>query len=170
MNKPATFTIRKLLEADNEQYRALWWHAVTEHAMFFRIAAEDDATKFIPTRFSDDSFTVGAFIDERLVGIVSVERDARKKMNHKALVFRMFVHPDAAGRGVGKQLLHEATREATRIKNVRYLYLTVLATNQRAVHLYSSLGFKEFAREVGAVRIDGQYVDELQLALPVQIE
>ncbi|HEX2585096.1 MAG TPA: GNAT family N-acetyltransferase [Steroidobacteraceae bacterium] len=168
MNDSSTFVVRKLIEADNEQYRALWWYAITEHSQFFRIAPEDESTKFIPTRLADDSFTVGAFLDGRLVGIVSVERDSKKKMNHKALVFRMFVHPDAAGMGLGRQLLKEAIRGMVSINSIRYLYLTVLATNERAVHLYSSLGFKEFARESGAVCINGEYVDELQMALTIQ--
>jgi len=165
MNDSSTFVVRELIEADNEQYRALWWHAITQHSQFFRIAPEDESTKFIPTRFTDDSFTIGAFLDRKLVGIVSVERDIRKKLSHKALVFRMFVHPDAARCGVGRQLLNKVIREMAAIKSIRYLYLTVLATNERAIHLYSSLGFKEFAREPGAVCIDGEYVDELQMAL-----
>ena len=168
MNHPLTFVVRKLTNVDNEQYRELWWHAVTEHAMFFRISPEDEATKFIPTRFVADSFTVGAFAGARLLGVVSVERDIRKKMNHKALVFRMFVHPDAAGHGVGRRLLQQVIDDMTKIKNIRYLYLTVLASNKRAIHLYSSLGFKEFAREPHAVCINGEYVDELQMALPTR--
>ncbi len=167
MNKPSTFTVRKLIEPDNNQYQVLWWYAVTEHANFFRISPQDDATKSIPTRFTDDSFTLGAFSESQLIGIVSAERDIRRKMNHKSLVFRMFVHPDVAGLGIGKRLLDEVIRGMTEVESIRYLYLTVLASNYRAIYLYSSLGFTEFAREIGAVCINGEYIDELQMALTI---
>jgi len=166
MNEQAV-TIRKLIDSDNEHYRALWLHAITEYAAYFRVSPDDDTTRFIPTRFTADSFTIGAFFGTKLVGIVSIECELRKKINHKALVFRMFVHPEAAGRGVGRRLLQTVIDSMTTIEAIRYLYLTVLASNLRAIHLYSSLGFKEFAREPGAVNINGEYIDELQMALPI---
>jgi len=116
---------------------------------------------------SPQTVLFGAFSGSTLVGIVSAERDTRKKVNHKALVFRMFVHPDAAGCGIGRRLLEDVVQTMTTIEMIRYLYLTVLASNPRAIHLYSSLGFKEFARESGAVRINDEYIDELQMALHI---
>src|SRR5438105_7364065 len=144
MNEQAEVTVRKLTDSDNERYLALWLHAITEQAAYFRVSPDDDTTKFIPTRFTADSFTIGAFSGSTLVGLVSTEREVRKKINHKALVFRMFVHPDAAGRGVGKRLLEQVIEKMATIEPIRYLYLTVLDSNLRAIHLYSSLGFKEF--------------------------
>ena len=156
--------IREIQATEHELYRALWVHAITDHASFFRIAPEDDLTTGIPTKFAADSFTLGAFRGADLVGVVSVERDARAKLRHKALVFRMFVHPDTAGHGIGKALLQRVIATAASIAGLRYLYLTVLANNFRAIQLYTALTFQEFAREPGAVRIDEQYVDELQMA------
>ncbi len=121
-----TITIQYLEKSDNESYRSLWIYGITEQAMFFRISPEDDLTTGIPTRFTPDSFTLGAYSQAGLVGIVSVERDAKIKVNHKALVFRMFVHPDAAGCGVGRALLERVITIAKSTENLRYLYLTVL--------------------------------------------
>jgi len=156
--------IRKLGQDDNGAYRALWLFGITEHASFFRIAPEDDLPTGIPTRFLLDSFTLGAFSGTDLVGIVSLERDPRVKATHKALISRMFVHPRAAGKGAGRALLQQLIADALNLGDIRYLYLTVLASNIRAIHLYSSLQFKEFAREPGGVLIGDQYVDELQMA------
>jgi GNAT superfamily N-acetyltransferase len=94
---------------------------------------------------------------------VSVERDARKKLRHKALLFRMFVHATSAGHGVGRALVHEAIAQARCIDGVRQLYLTVLDTNERAVHLYSTIGFIAFAHEPESVKIGINFVDELQM-------
>jgi hypothetical protein len=65
----------------------------------------------------------------------------------------MFVRPDAEGSGVGKLLLREAIVAAEALRDLRQVYLTVLATNERAQRLYASLGFRGYAREPGAVRI-----------------
>ena len=152
-----------MLPADEEQYSALWRVALVEQAEFFRIALEDHPEQHLPTHFAEDSFTIGAFEQNRLVGSVSVERDFRRKFRHKALLFKMYVHPDAAGQGTGRLLLLEAMHQAAKIDGLRQLYLTVLASNTRAIHLYRSLAFVEFAREPEAVDIGGYYVDELQM-------
>jgi len=160
--------VRLLHPEDEAQYSALWRAALVEQAECFRIALEDNPLQHLPTHFAEDSFTIGAFDDAKLVGSVSVERDFRRKFRHKALLFKMFVHPAAAGRGMGRMLMQEAIEQAAKVADLRQLYLTVLASNARAIHLYRSLGFVEFGREPEAVNIDGVYVDELQMqyALP----
>jgi ribosomal protein S18 acetylase RimI-like enzyme len=156
--------IRKLEADDTDAYRALWFYAITEHSHFFRAAADDDLPRGIPTQFIPDSFTLGAFIGGKLCGIVSFAREPFAKARHKSLISRMFVHPDAAGQGAGRKLLQQLIVLAKELGDLRYLYLTVLASNTRAIHLYSSLQFREFAREPGAVLIHGSYIDELQMA------
>jgi len=156
--------ILELQPGDNECYKNLWLSGITEHPEFFRIALEDDPDPIIPTRFDSCSFTLGAFSDKKLVGVVSFERDTRHKLRHKALIFRMFVHPAAASQGIGKALLERVILIANKLPDLRYLYLTVLASNERAIGLYSSLKFKEFAREIGGVNISGHFIDELQMA------
>ncbi len=156
--------IRKLEPDDTEAYRALWLYGITEHSTFFRIAPDDDLPMGIPTRYKPGSFTLGAFTGQKLTGIVSFERDLRSKTRHKGLISRMFIHPDAAGQGAGRELLKHLIYLANDLGDLRYLYLTVLASNTRAIHLYSSLQFREFAREPGAVLINGSYIDELQMA------
>ncbi|MCX7032452.1 MAG: GNAT family N-acetyltransferase [Arenimonas sp.] len=156
--------VRLLGQEDEAVYRALWLHAMTSHSEFFRTSPNDDLPRGIPTRFCQDSFTLGAFLDQALVGIVSFERDPREKTRHKGLVFRMFVHPDSAGHGVGRELIQSLVSLTQGLGDLRYLHLTVLASNTRAISLYSSMQFVEFAREQGAVLIGDTYVDELQMA------
>lgn len=158
-------TIRLLLPSDEAQYSTLWRAALVEQAEYFRIALEDNPAQHLPTHFAADSFTIGAFEQNRLVGSVSVERDFHRKFRHKALLFKMFVHPDVAGQGIGRLLMVEAIQQAGKIAGLRQLYLTVLASNPRAIHLYRSLGFIEFAHEPEAVNIGDIYVDELQMQL-----
>lgn len=155
--------IRLLEQSDCESYTALWRFALKEFDAFFRISLADEPFPQIPTRFTRESFTLGAFLGSELMGSVSIERDSRAKLIHKALLFRMFVHPDATGQGVGKSLVIEAISHAQFMQGLRQIHLTVLHTNDRAKSLYTSLGFKEFAREPQSVKINESYIDELQM-------
>jgi cyclohexyl-isocyanide hydratase len=160
---PPEPALRTLEPSDDSGYSALWRYGLVEHGHFFRSALDDDGAAGIPTRFTPDSFTLGAFIDGRLIGITSLERERAAKLRHKALISRMFVRPDAEGSGVGKLLLREAIVRAEALGDLRQVYLTVLATNERAQRLYASLGFRGYAREPDAVRIGDGFVDEIQM-------
>jgi len=160
--------IRELQVNDNPQYRALWLNAITKHEEFFRTSIEDNSEPNIPTEFSDDSFTLGAFINGELVGILSLMRDSKVKIQHKALLFGMYVEPSKANKGLGKELLHEIISRAKINYSIRQLYLTVLASNERARNLYTSLGFSVFAHEPQSVKILDNYIDEYQMVLFVE--
>ncbi len=160
---PAEPSLRSLAPPDHAAYAELWSHGLVEHGHYFRSAPADDTAPGIPTRFAPDSFTLGAFLGSRLIGITSLERERAQKLRHKALISRMFVRPDAEGSGVGKLLLREAIVQAEALGDLRQVFLTVLATNERAQRLYASLGFRGFAREPAAVRIGDDFVDEIQM-------
>lgn len=157
-------TIRLLNSSDEVAFEALWRFALTEQADFFRSDLSDFAKLAIPTAFTEDSFTLGAFsVEGELVGIVSLQRDIKVRLHHKALVFGMFVHPSAAGQGIGKQLIEQLVVEVKKQPAIKQLYLTVLASNTRAQRLYVSFGFKKFAHEPQSVCIKGERVDEWQM-------
>lgn len=155
--------IRTLQETDKTLYSELWRNALVEQDEFFRISIENEPLPQIQTKFSNESFTLGAFVNSSLVGTVSIERDLRTKLKHKALLFRMFVHASAAGQGIGKALIKEAIFQAKSIQELRQLYLTVLDTNERAIHLYKSVGFETFAHEPESVKINTKFIGELQM-------
>ncbi|MCY1250884.1 hypothetical protein D9M72_645760 [compost metagenome] len=60
--------------------------------------------------------------------------------------------------------LVEAVVDEARGK-VEQLQLTVVSSNAAAIRLYSKLGFAEYGLEKRALRIDGQYLDEVLMAL-----
>lgn len=113
-----------------------------------------------------DAFTLGAWVAEReLVGTVSFERETRTKLRHKGLLCRMYVRADASGKGVGRRLIQETIKRASEIAGLEQINLTVVASNAKAKHLYASEGFKSFALESRALKINGAYFDEAQMAL-----
>jgi len=82
-------------------------------------------------------------------------------------VFRLtiVVHPGFTGQGIGTALLAELMDWAKRSPRVGKIELLVRATNQRAVHLYSKLGFIEEGRFHKRIRLpDGNFIDDLAMA------
>ena len=113
-----------------------------------------------------DAFTLGAWVAEsQLVGTVSFERETRTKLRHKGLLFRMYVRADASGKGIGRRLIQETVERAKAIAGLEQINLTVVASNAKAKHLYASEGFKSFALESCALKMDRAYFDEEQMAL-----
>ena len=157
--------IRELSQVDNSQFRELWTHGLTENDEYFRTSILDDPTPDIPTDFNEDSFTLGAFAGDELVGILSLKRDVKVKLSHKALLFAMYVLPSLGRNGLGKMLLEAAIVKARQNPFIRQLYLTVLSSNVRARNLYSSFGFEVYANEPKSVMINGEYVDECRMVL-----
>ena len=70
----------------------------------------------------------------------------------------------AGGRGVGRGLLEEAKRWAV-AHGVHRLELTVMAHNHRAIRLYERTGFSIEGRRSECLLIDGQFIDELYMAM-----
>jgi len=82
-------------------------------------------------------------------------------------VFRLtiVVHPGFLGRGIGAALMRDLIDWAEQTPRVGKIELLVRATNERAVRLYSKLGFVEEGRFRNRVRLpNGSFVDDISMA------
>lgn len=118
---------------------------------------------------TDGDFVLGAFAapDQPLIGTVALMRCQREKERHKAEVVAMYVASEAAGRGVGRALLVELLARAERVDGLRQIQLVVTSQNEAASHLYESLGFRRYGREVGGLCVDGVFYDADLMARPI---
>lgn len=107
-----------------------------------------------------ETFYIGAFEDERLVGIVGFFRESGTKGQHKGYIISMYVAPEQRGRGIGKALVTEAIAQARTIPGLDQLLLAVVTTNTAARQLYRSLGFEAYGLEPRALKYGDQYWDE----------
>lgn len=150
-------------EQEIKAYYALINKAITEEGQFFRLSPCDMLVdEVFPSQNTNDYFTLGAFSEEGvLLGTVGFKRETLYKLNHKGLVFRMYVDNRAKGLGLGRKLLQALIEKASQNSEIRQLYLSVVASNHRAKGLYISEGFEIFATEKGGVRMaENDYVDE----------
>lgn len=71
----------------------------------------------------------------------------------------------AWGKGIGKRVTEFCLAHGFEQMNLNRIYLSLLATNQRALGLYRGLGFRQEGLLRQAQYKDGQYVDVIQMAV-----
>ena len=155
--------IRRLAPDDAAQFRALRLRALREHPQAFTSSFEEEDVKPLSAaqaRLGEGPAVKfwGAFSASgttTLVGSVGLQREPRRKGQHKADVIGMFVAPECARQGVGRQLLQTLIDDA-RGSAIESLVLTVTDGNQEARSLYHRAGFVRFGLEPAAIKVDGQ--------------
>jgi ribosomal protein S18 acetylase RimI-like enzyme len=79
--------------------------------------------------------------DGRPIGTARVHREG-----DGAGIYGFAIHPDHQGRGIGRDVLHRLCR-AARAGGATAVHLEVATDNDRALHLYTSLGFRPVITE-----------------------
>lgn len=164
--------IQRLTPEQVRPYRQLRLRALSESPTAFGSSRAEEARYPLETfvarlQPSPAKWVFGAFEGQRMVGVVTLIREARRKERHKAGIFGLYVDPKVRGRGLGRALLERALEAARRMRGLRQVRLAVVASNLPALRLYESLGFRIYGREADALRVAGQFHDELFLARPV---
>jgi hypothetical protein len=96
--------IRLLESSDAEIYREIRLDSLKESPESFlttyEIESERPIEQFRQNLIASDSrFTVGAFMNNELVGVVTFVRESKLKINHKGNVYAMYVSPKNRGQG-----------------------------------------------------------------------
>jgi GNAT superfamily N-acetyltransferase len=107
----------------------------------------------------------GAWAEDKLVGMVGVQRAAGAKVRHRATIGGMYVIPEWRGQGVGRALLETALTHTRSLAGVRYATLTVVTAHTTAIALYERAGFRQWGVEPGAIRVDGAEYDLAHMVL-----
>lgn len=158
-------SIRELHPQENNLYQAFFQKGLMEDSDNFRITTGDPAV--FPSTASPFSFTLGAFIQDELAGVVSFEREGgnREKLRHKGMLIRMLVGKEHRGAGVGKKLIGSLIARVKKLPEIEQINLTVAAHNVSAKHLYASFGFETYGLEKKAIKWNDQYFDEAFMTL-----
>lgn len=156
--------IRELHPKDAEIYINLRLEALRTNPEAFGSSYEEEKDYPIEKtewRLGDASAHMfGAFIDGRLIGMVTLMREVKNKMKHRANIYAVYVTPSQRGKGVAKRLMEASIRKAKELKEVEQLYLTVVSTNEPAKRLYQSLGFSTYGVDRKAIKIADEYYDD----------
>lgn len=160
----------KLLTSENaEIYFTLRLRALKEEPEAFGGSYEE--TKDLPVKdiedrleCSDNAFVLGAF-DPDLVGMIGFYRRKGIKARHKGCVWGMYTSCEYRGKGIGKALMRKLIERASGLPHIEEILLSVVTSNETALGFYESMGFKQYGLEKGALKLDGNYLDEMLMAL-----
>lgn len=166
--------IQQLNSSHVEVYQSIRLQALRDSPTAFNSSYEEEKKRplsaFAKSLSVTPSRTVfGAFDGSKIVAIVGVGRESRKKVNHKGSINSMFVAPSYRRQGLGKQLLTHALRFADSLAGLIQLTLVVNISNISAISLYKSFGFNSFGIEPNAVFIDGVFHDEMHMVRLVNL-
>jgi RimJ/RimL family protein N-acetyltransferase len=102
--------------------------------------------------------------DGNIIGHALLDPMPLEAISH---VFRLtiVVHPGFLGQGIGTSLMRDLMEWSKQSPRVKKIELLVRASNARAIHLYSKLGFIEEGRFRNRVRLpDDELVDDIAMA------
>lgn len=159
--------IRKAKIVDAEEIISVMSNAEQSGFMLFapgeRKMAPRDLAKYIETL--NNQTKSGMFIateGNRILGYMIIQNEKPKRIAHRAYIV-IGIHSDSRRKGVGKALFTSVLSWAKQVELHR-LELTVIATNETAVHLYKKMGFEIEGVKKDSLFIDGQYVDEYYMS------
>jgi RimJ/RimL family protein N-acetyltransferase len=117
-------------------------------------------------------FFVGVFAGGKLAGMAGFIRQSGEKERHKGTVVGVYLTKDLRGKGIGRAMMQALLDRAAKIEGLEQIVLKVSSTQDAAVAAYRSVGFTPFGREVRALCVDGQYIDEeyMVLRLPAKAD
>lgn len=157
--------IRILNESDAQEYQRLRLTALKINSEVFGSTYEREVSFSLDTvkerlKPTKEKFTLGAFDEEILVGIVTFVRESSPKMAHKGNIYGMFVLPEMRGKAVGKSLLFELISQVQYCDGLEQINLTVVSNNESAKSLYKTMGFEVYGVEKNALKYNGTYYHE----------
>ncbi len=160
-------------EGDAAAYRTLRLKALREHPTAFVSSYEEQKDWPLEVfaqglrRSSDsvDSFNLGGFVEESLIGTVGFFRFEGPKRMHIGKIVGMHVAAEHHGSGYGRALLGAALERARQMPGLTVVHLAAESTNEPAKALYASFGFETYGVERQAIFVDGEFFDENLMAL-----
>ncbi len=111
------------------------------------------------------SFTVGAFIDGKLVGSAGLFRHKMIKFRHGADLNAMYVASSARRKGVGKALVAALIERARTFEGLEMISLTATHTQTAAIQMYRKAGFETWGKSQRTLKVGDEYADVEHMTL-----
>lgn len=157
--------IRKLLPNESISYREIRLQCLKRYPEYFTTNYQDEKTKeklffqsFIE-QSNKSNFVIGAFNDNKLIGISGFKRHERIKTNHGGIIIQVYVQDNYQGRNIGSNIIKQTLNEAFKIDGIEQVEIGVIAINEKAEKIYKNIGFEEYGLHKKFLKIDNSYYD-----------
>jgi ribosomal protein S18 acetylase RimI-like enzyme len=160
--------VKRLVPADAERFRSIRLEGFRLQEREFRFSPADELAIPLDTVKArlDADFVAGAFVDDELVGIGGLTRLAGSKLNHRALLWGMYVNAAHRGSGVADQIMQALIDFATKA-GIESIILTVMSENETACRFYRRWGFTVYGTDRSSMKLeDGSYLDDTLMVRP----
>ncbi|PHM26164.1 GNAT family N-acetyltransferase [Xenorhabdus budapestensis] len=157
--------IRVLSKNDVAAYQQLRFEALRSDPDAFGLTYEEEHTKseqeFVT--ILTDSLVLGAYLNNKLVGMIRFQRGVGYKNSHKGTIWGFYVKPDCRGLKIGEKLIGKLM--AILEGNVKQISLAVVEENVSAINLYKKFGFEIYGTEPVSLKNDSTYVNMVLMYL-----
>lgn len=123
------------------------------------MSGNDGITALMASYASEGTILFGAFLRERLVGVLAISRRLSPKFKHRAFIWGMYVSSECRKLKVGALLLTHVQQWAENHPEVNVLWLQVTESNVPAISFYKKHGFKIYGTEPNSLFTQGEYHD-----------
>jgi RimJ/RimL family protein N-acetyltransferase len=150
-----TQIVRQLGPADAEAFRTLHLEALKTCPTAFAMSFEEECglpIEAFRTRL-EQLIVHGGFVDDRLCGIATLQKQPLLKRAHMAMVWGMYVTDEARGSGLARAIFAAVLARAER--EVDQIELYVASGNERAGRFYRAFGFEQYGLMRRSLRVDG---------------
>lgn len=105
--------------------------------------------------------TIFAVSQNNIVGMISYNYQQKKKLQHIANIYGVYVTREFRKQGIGKKLLEAALAEILKNKNIIKICLGVMKDQKEAVALYKKIGFTVVGDFKKDLRVKNRFYDHL---------
>lgn len=98
--------------------------------------------------------------DNKLVGMIGVLYDTKKRRKHVASIVWFFVESNFRKEGIGKRLLTSMIEDIKMVPYIKKINLLVNAPQEKAISIYKSFGFKISGTLRQELLINDEFIDE----------
>ena len=104
---------------------------------------------------------------EKIIGLLSLRAEKIKRLKHIAIM-SLDIQEEYCNQGIGTKLLSYMIDWTKKNSQIEKICLHVLASNERAIHVYKKIGFIEEGRRINHIKMANDcYIDDVLMYLKI---